>query len=625
MIIRMSKVRVLGPRARVREVLGALQDFGLLHMADVPVGPALSAFPLSARERRLRRQLDRIRDDADAALRALVSAPRNSPGVTGPTTLRPLDQTARSVCRWRRRGERLMARAGALSDERAALLKYHDVWLVFREVLGHISHQPTLVTHAFVLPARERITIDALARAIAEHAGGEITVLTHDLSGGDVALLIVLPSGAAERLEPVIAQAKIPELGVPPAYAGRSLTEAMPLVETRLGEIQRALDAVQQERIALDQEARAALEDARRSVADCLAERDAEARCAATAHAFVLEGWVPSSSLSELQHRLGQAFGNEIVVEVIRQDQWSAATAPVALSNPPLFRPFEAIVRMMPLPRYGTIDPTPYVAVCFPLLFGVMLGDVGYGVVLGILATLLRARGKPGSWQRTVGAIATPCAIFSIIFGFVFGEVFGTLGRAWLPWPPLIDRERSMLAALALTGGLGFVHIVLGLILGTVASWRGERRQAIGHGVTAIMLLLIVGALLAALKVLPRGFFTPAVVGVLVAFPVLILAEGMLAPLELLSTVGNVMSYARIMALGTASVMMAAVANRLAGAVGSVVVGAAFALLFHTVNFALGLFSPTIQALRLHYVEFFNQFYSPGGEPYSPLAHTRAA
>jgi V/A-type H+-transporting ATPase subunit I len=75
------------------------------------------------------------------------------------------------------------------------------------------------------------------------------------------------------------------------------------------------------------------------------------------------------------------------------------------------------------------------------------------------------------------------------------------------------------------------------------------------------------------------------------------------------------------MALGTASVMLAIVANKLAGAVGSALIGALFALLFHLVNFGLGLFSPTIHALRLHYVEFFGTFYSPGGTRYEPLGH----
>ncbi|MCU0621326.1 MAG: hypothetical protein MUC69_07480 [Gemmatimonadales bacterium] len=75
------------------------------------------------------------------------------------------------------------------------------------------------------------------------------------------------------------------------------------------------------------------------------------------------------------------------------------------------------------------------------------------------------------------------------------------------------------------------------------------------------------------------------------------------------------------MALGTASVMLAIVANEMVGTMGSVLVGVLFALLFHLVNFGLGLFSPTIHALRLHYVEFFGTFYSPGGVKYEPLGH----
>ncbi len=101
----------------------------------------------------------------------------------------------------------------------------------------------------------------------------------------------------------------------------------------------------------------------------------------------------------------------------------------------------------------------------------------------------------------------------------------------------------------------------------------------------------------------------------------MIILEGIVAAVELLGAIGHILSYARIMALGTASVMLAIVANRLAGAIGSALVGVLFALLFHLVNFALGLFSPTIHALRLHYVEFFGTFYSPGGTRYEPLGH----
>ena len=96
--------------------------------------------------------------------------------------------------------------------------------------------------------------------------------------------------------------------------------------------------------------------------------------------------------------------------------------------------------------------------------------------------------------------------------------------------------------------------------------------------------------------------------------------EGFIGVIEIFSTMSNVLSYSRIMALGTAGIMLAVVANDLAGATGSLLAGIAIGLLFHALNLVIAMFSPTIHALRLHYVEFFGKFYDPGGRPYRPFA-----
>ncbi|MDH4349315.1 MAG: ATPase, partial [Gemmatimonadota bacterium] len=275
---------------------------------------------------------------------------------------------------------------------------------------------------------------------------------------------------------------------------------------------------------------------------------------------------------------------------------------------------------LLPLPRYGTIDPTPFVAVFFPVFFGLILGDIGYGLVLAAIGLLLHWRSRPGSMLRSVSEIIGPCALFTIIAGVLFGEFFGDLGRRWFGLRPLaFDREEALIPFLLLAVAIGGVHILLGLVLGVVSASRRHPREAVGKGAAAVAIVLIVLALLAAIGILPRAFFTPSVIGLLIAFPVLVIAEGLVAPIEFLSTLGNILSYARIMALGIASVMLAVVANRMVGMLGSAVVGVMFALLFHLVNFAIGLFSPTIHALRLHYVEFFGKFYSPGGVRYEPF------
>ena len=308
----------------------------------------------------------------------------------------------------------------------------------------------------------------------------------------------------------------------------------------------------------------------------------------------------------------------------VDREEWKAEDAPVVLHNPRLFRPFETVTRMLPLPRYGSIDPTPFVGVFFPMFFGLILGDIGYGLGLAGLALWLRRKGLPGSTVRAIGEVLGACAAFTVAFGLLFGEFFGDLGRRWFGLHPLLlDREEALLPLLGLAVAIGVAHIGVGMVLGIINAARGHPRLAVGRTASLVMLVMLVVALLAAARVLPDGFFTPAVVILLLAFPVLVIAEGIIAPIEFLSTVSNVLSYARIMALGTASVMMAVVANRLAGAVGGVLVGLLFGLLFHLVNFALGIFAPTIHGLRLHYVEFFGKFYSPGGQEYRPFTHWR--
>ncbi len=619
MIIEMSKLRILGPRERLEDVLRVLQDLSLLHLS-APESVPLEHPQLSPDQKRERRHLQAALENVEHALAALDIRDGSS-APAGAVTRAELVRWARLGWRVRRETERLAARGAALEEERALIMKYQHFFSAFRALLESESRWPNAMAYHVLLRGGETGSLPQLRASLAAVIGEEFQLFSQPLPSGELAVLIVVSAQAAGRVERLLAEARVQEIPVPEAYGGKSLTTAIPRMLERLGQIPREVEEVRRRRQTLARENGAELRQARAALHDRLQGLAALPLSGLTSRAFVLEGWVPARARRDLEGGLRAVFGDDVVVSELSKEEWESEQAPVVLANPRLLRPFETLVALMPLPRYGSIDPTPFVAVFFPAFFGLMVGDIGYGVVLAVLGLLLHARSRPGTTLRNVSEIVGPCALFTILSGFLFGELFGDLGRRWFGLRPLLfDRGDALVPFLLLSVAVGAVHVLLGLVLGVVSA-RRHPRQALGRGVSAAMVVLVIMALLAAVGVLPRAFFSPAVIALLVAFPVLIVLEGLVAPIELLMTLGNILSYVRIMALGVASVMMAVVANRMVGAIGSVLVGILFALLFHLVNFAIAAFSPTIHALRLHYVEFFGKFFSPGGVRYQPFGH----
>lgn len=615
MIVEMSRVRICGPSARLAEVLAFAQREGVLHLVEPGVPPEAASV---AGEPKAARHWRRMLADVDAAIAAL--SPRASSGasvVPGAAT-----REARFARRTRRHAERLQAELAALDDERAVLLRYRDFFAAFAPLWGRELRWPD--GHAFYVVMREGAVdqVSKLRLELTKLVGTEVELITRQLPSKEHAVLILVPVTAAQTVARLLSDSRVQELPAPPNLGQPNLVRSMGALQARLDELPARRAALEAERERLAQQAGPRLRGLAAWLHDELLVLGARQKARVGQHLFVLEGFLPAAKAGAFAAHAAQVVGPEIVVEALSSEAWEGEAVPVVMQNPPLFRPFELLTRRLPLPRYGTIDPTPFVAVFFPVFFGLIVGDVGYGAALALLALVLKLKSKPGTTLRSVSAIAAVCAGFSIAFGVLFGELFGTLGHAAGMRPLWFDREHAIIPFLGLSVALGVAHVTLGLVLAAVTSWRrGHPREAFGRSVAAVMVLLVVTSLLAAFELLPARLFTPAVIAVLVAFPALIALEGVAAVIELMSTFGHILSYARIMALGTASLMLAVVANQLAGALGSVVIGVVFALLFHLVNFGIGLFSPSLHAMRLHYVEFFGKFFSPGGVEYRPLAH----
>jgi V/A-type H+-transporting ATPase subunit I len=295
-------------------------------------------------------------------------------------------------------------------------------------------------------------------------------------------------------------------------------------------------------------------------------------------------------------------------------------------------RPFELFIKILRPPKYGSIDPTPYFAFFFPIFFGLIMGDIGYGLVFLGLALILRFKTKK-EMLKNVAEVILMCSGYTIFFGFVFGEFFGDwlekmgvlhplkmkMGGTVIEW----NRMHSLLPLLILAIAIGVFHVTLGFVLKLIQSVRHRHTH---ETVEVIAILAALAGLFTLLGVtaqqIPGIAKIPSVIVILISLPLLIFMKGPMMLIELLSFVGNMLSYARLMAVGVASAYLAFVGNMLGGLMGNIIIGAIVAILFHIINMVLA-FSPTIQSARLHYVEFFSKFYESGGHLYQPLAKSR--
>ncbi len=618
MILDMARVRVLGPKDELQPVLERIQDLGLVHFVESQESGALRQLVRTPQQERHLRNVRQVAEDADTAIRLLGEAPTPSRRAAESLTL---PRAALIAGRTRRALEALEDRRQQLEEERSLILKFQPFFSTFDKIaLSGIDLDGIRIFYLVLRASGEQELLRVRA-ALRTALGDAFELFSQPSASGESAMVLAVSTADATRAEALLNEAGVQPLPLPDEFKEGGSTHTIQRMRARLKELPQDLAKVETERDRIANERGRDLARIQASLHDHLATITTMEKAVVTPRAFVFEGWIPSAARGDLERRLKRSFGDKVEVETISKEDWEGEMAPVVLKNPRLFRPFEAITRMMPLPQYGSVDPTPFVAVFFPMFFGIALGDIGYGALLAAVSLVLRFRSRPDTKRRAISEIGLACALFSIVFGFLYGELFGDLGHRLGLHPILFSREETVIPFLGLALALGLVHIVIGLCLGAVNRFRGSKRHAIGRAMAAVMVVLVALALMAAFEMLPARFFTPLVITLLVLFPILIVAEGVLAPIELVSTIGNVLSYARIMAVGTASVMMAVVANRMTGAFGPVLVGLLFALLFHLINFVLGVFSPTIHMLRLHYVEFFGKFFSPGGVEYRPFRH----
>lgn len=348
----------------------------------------------------------------------------------------------------------------------------------------------------------------------------------------------------------------------------------------------------------------------------------------------IIEGWVPLNRVPALNKLLaGEERIKGCFIAEYREPKPGEAP-PSVIENPRIFKPFEVLTRLYGIPAYGELDPTPILTVVYMVMFGMMFGDVGQGIVL-IAMGLIAVFGIKKGMAVAIGKLLVGVGLGATVFGFLYGEFF----LMEFMHPILFSPIHELMGVIWLSLYFGIVSIIVALVLGTVNAVKtGHRIDALlgEHGIAA--LIFYTCFIYAGLRFIQTGMrlsallhwsLYAAMAGLLMIFikPVIEaivrheggifekLMEGFgqafVIAIEFLC---NTMSYVRLAAFAIAHGALGLVASAMIPLLG--MVGPIFANL---IALSVELLSTAVQGLRLLYYEFMGKFYKGTGSPFRPF------
>jgi V/A-type H+-transporting ATPase subunit I len=427
-----------------------------------------------------------------------------------------------------------------------------------------------------------------------------------------------------DRFEQAINNARIEEYSLVETGLEGQVSSILEQLDSRKKELRIQKDRRREELEEIASDWKGSLESTEKFLSEKVEKSEAPIRFATTENAFIAKGWIPTERYREVEERIADVTEGRIHVQEEEGDE-----PPVKHENNRAVQPFESLTDLVSVPRYNEIDPSFMLLLTFPLFFGFMIGDFGYGLTtLAVFYGGMKLFPKAADIFKSLMYASVATMIFGLIFGDAFGYIiFGhdsaltalTGIELFSQIPVLYHRAHELGQVFEISVLIGLVHVNLGYLLGFY-------NEYINHGFTEAFLEK------GSWWVLQAGFALWYFVGMKAGLPVVVLSlallylgEGIEGIVEIPALLSNVLSYLRIFGVAVAAISLAGVVNSMANPLfqsGSAI-GIAFGVLVlvigHTFNTFIKIMEGFLQGIRLHYVEQFGKFYEGGGKKYAPF------
>ena len=360
-----------------------------------------------------------------------------------------------------------------------------------------------------------------------------------------------------------------------------------------------------------------------------LRREEAKSRLIETDKVFLLEGWLPADRCTALEKAL-EPFTCAVETREPAEDEYPQV--PVQLRNNKLTRPLNMVTEMYSLPAYGTLDPNPLMAPFFILFYGIMMADMGYGLLMMIASVIISKKYRPKGTSGELFSLLGLCGLSTFIMGAMTGGFFGDFltqlvaivspGTVFaLPklFDPLDDLTMILIGSMA----LGVVQIITGMAISLIEKCKRKKfLDVFFEEITWWIVFLGI-----ALAVLKKGTAVLYLGCALVLLGPIVQGKGWGKLTGVFGSIynhvtgyfGDILSYTRLMALMLAGSVIAQVFNMLAAMPGNVIAFLIISMLGNAMNFGLNLLGCYVHDLRLQCLEFFNKFYVDGGKPFRPM------